>query len=178
MRSVVRRCRPSLHPFPARHEERKTEEAYPLLRYAPIHPPLLQSPTRSSRADNEIKGEILIMNQKSFKQESTQSSSFMPLDLQSILFPSSPLRPSLANRKCLKEVRSSQLIISHSESPLQDPTDIFSSRLGLKNPSILQQIPLGRFGTTDEVADAALFLIKNPYANNCVLNLDGGLSAV
>ncbi|KAL0470150.1 NAD(P)-binding protein [Neurospora intermedia] len=49
---------------------------------------------------------------------------------------------------------------------------------GLKNPSILQQIPLGRFGTTDEVADAALFLIKNPYANNCVLNLDGGLSAV
>ncbi|KAK3344653.1 hypothetical protein B0H65DRAFT_181817 [Neurospora tetraspora] len=49
---------------------------------------------------------------------------------------------------------------------------------GLKNPSILQQIPLGRFGTTDEVADAALFLIKNPYANNCVLNLDGGLSSV
>ncbi|ETS78671.1 hypothetical protein PFICI_08524 [Pestalotiopsis fici W106-1] len=38
-------------------------------------------------------------------------------------------------------------------------------------------IPLGRFGTTEEVADAAAFLAKNPYAHNTVLNLDGGLSA-
>ncbi|KAG6200797.1 hypothetical protein E4U35_006064 [Claviceps purpurea] len=28
-----------------------------------------------------------------------------------------------------------------------------------------------------EVADAAVFLATNEYANNCVLNLDGGLSA-
>jgi hypothetical protein len=27
------------------------------------------------------------------------------------------------------------------------------------------------------VADAAVFLATNNYANNCVLNLDGGLSA-
>lgn len=39
------------------------------------------------------------------------------------------------------------------------------------------QIPLGRFGTAEEVADAAAFLVKNPYAHNTVLNLDGGLSA-
>ncbi|KAF7524672.1 hypothetical protein G7054_g11338 [Neopestalotiopsis clavispora] len=38
-------------------------------------------------------------------------------------------------------------------------------------------IPLGRFGTTSEVADAAVFLASNAYANNTVLNLDGGLSA-
>ncbi|KAI9803369.1 MAG: hypothetical protein M1833_000887 [Piccolia ochrophora] len=38
-------------------------------------------------------------------------------------------------------------------------------------------IPLNRFGRVDEVADAALFLATNPYANNCHLNLDGGLSA-
>ncbi|KAK6203915.1 hypothetical protein LQW54_008608 [Pestalotiopsis sp. IQ-011] len=38
-------------------------------------------------------------------------------------------------------------------------------------------IPLGRFGTTEEVADAAAFLAKNSYAHNTVLNLDGGLSA-
>ncbi|KAI1269542.1 NAD(P)-binding protein [Xylariaceae sp. FL1019] len=38
-------------------------------------------------------------------------------------------------------------------------------------------IPLGRLGNVDEVADAALFLAQNPYAHNCVLNLDGGLSA-
>ncbi|KAI9844940.1 MAG: hypothetical protein M1838_001972 [Thelocarpon superellum] len=39
-------------------------------------------------------------------------------------------------------------------------------------------IPLNRFGQAEEVADAAIFLASNPYANNCVLNLDGGLSAV
>ena len=39
-------------------------------------------------------------------------------------------------------------------------------------------IPLHRFGDASEVADAASFLATNEYANNCVLNLDGGLSAV
>jgi NAD(P)-dependent dehydrogenase (short-subunit alcohol dehydrogenase family) len=42
---------------------------------------------------------------------------------------------------------------------------------------ITQKIPLRRLGTPDEVADAAAFLAKNDYANNCILNLDGGLSA-
>ena len=42
----------------------------------------------------------------------------------------------------------------------------------------LNAIPLKRFGEADEIADAALFLATNKYANNCVLNLDGGLSAV
>jgi NAD(P)-dependent dehydrogenase (short-subunit alcohol dehydrogenase family) len=37
--------------------------------------------------------------------------------------------------------------------------------------------PIGRMGTPEEVADAALFLATNQFANNCVLNLDGGLSA-
>ncbi|OOQ88541.1 3-oxoacyl-acyl carrier protein reductase [Penicillium brasilianum] len=39
-------------------------------------------------------------------------------------------------------------------------------------------IPLRRFGDPREIADAAVFLAQNEYANNCVLNLDGGLSAV
>lgn len=42
----------------------------------------------------------------------------------------------------------------------------------------MKRIPLGRFGKASEVADAAAFLAKNDYANNCILNLDGGLSAV
>ncbi|KAK1983018.1 gluconate 5-dehydrogenase [Colletotrichum cereale] len=41
-----------------------------------------------------------------------------------------------------------------------------------------KRIPLGRLGRPDEVADAAVFLAQNTYANNCILNLDGGLSAV
>ncbi|TEA17056.1 3-oxoacyl-[acyl-carrier-protein] reductase FabG [Colletotrichum sidae] len=40
-----------------------------------------------------------------------------------------------------------------------------------------KRIPLGRLGRPEEVADAAVFLAQNTYANNCVLNLDGGLSA-
>ena len=42
---------------------------------------------------------------------------------------------------------------------------------------ILERIPLARFGQADEIAEAALFLVMNQYANNCVINLDGGLSA-
>ncbi|KAI0130947.1 NAD(P)-binding protein [Daldinia grandis] len=38
-------------------------------------------------------------------------------------------------------------------------------------------IPLGRLGLVEEVASAALFLAQNSYAHNCVLNIDGGLSA-
>ncbi|OHF02377.1 short-chain dehydrogenase [Colletotrichum orchidophilum] len=41
-----------------------------------------------------------------------------------------------------------------------------------------KRIPLGRLGRPEEVADAAVFLAQNTYANNCILNLDGGLSAV
>ena len=41
----------------------------------------------------------------------------------------------------------------------------------------LNAIPQKRFGTTEEVAEAAVFLAGNQYANNCVLNVDGGLSA-
>ncbi|KAF2202145.1 NAD(P)-binding protein [Delitschia confertaspora ATCC 74209] len=43
---------------------------------------------------------------------------------------------------------------------------------------ITKHIPLKRFGTCDEIAQAALFLATNEYANNCVINLDGGLSAI
>ncbi|OAL50356.1 NAD(P)-binding protein [Pyrenochaeta sp. DS3sAY3a] len=46
------------------------------------------------------------------------------------------------------------------------------------NASVLaQKIPLGRLGKPDEIAQAALFLAENQYAHNCILNLDGGLSA-
>lgn len=37
------------------------------------------------------------------------------------------------------------------------------------------KIPLGRFGTAEEVADAGVWAVWNEYANGCVLTLDGGL---
>ncbi|CEJ79952.1 hypothetical protein VHEMI00162 [[Torrubiella] hemipterigena] len=41
----------------------------------------------------------------------------------------------------------------------------------------LRETPLRRVASPDEVADAAVFLASNGFANNCVLNLDGGMSA-
>ena len=49
---------------------------------------------------------------------------------------------------------------------------------GMDQELLASMIPLRRLGEPEEVAEAALFLVKNEYANNCVLNLDGGLSAV
>ncbi|KAM3507608.1 hypothetical protein MY10362_001682 [Beauveria mimosiformis] len=43
--------------------------------------------------------------------------------------------------------------------------------------AFLKDTPLGRVANPDEVADAAIFLAANQFANNCILNLDGGLSA-
>jgi NAD(P)-dependent dehydrogenase (short-subunit alcohol dehydrogenase family) len=48
----------------------------------------------------------------------------------------------------------------------------------LDEEQLQKRIPLGRFGEPKEIAEAALFLANNQYAHNCVLNLDGGLSAV
>ncbi len=50
--------------------------------------------------------------------------------------------------------------------------------LDLNSSQLKERIPLKRFGRSEEIADAALFLAENQYAHNCVLNLDGGLSAV
>ncbi|KAF2003253.1 NAD(P)-binding protein [Amniculicola lignicola CBS 123094] len=47
----------------------------------------------------------------------------------------------------------------------------------LNTSNLHTRIPLARFGRPEEVADAAWFLANNQYAHNCVLNLDGGLSA-
>ncbi|KAH7320103.1 3-ketoacyl-reductase [Stachybotrys elegans] len=41
----------------------------------------------------------------------------------------------------------------------------------------LRDTPLHRVAHPAEIADAAVFLAANSFANNCVLNIDGGLSA-
>ncbi|RAL15740.1 SDR family NAD(P)-dependent oxidoreductase [Aspergillus homomorphus CBS 101889] len=69
-------------------------------------------------------------------------------------------------------VRSNAIVPGYVETPMiADFSEGETTRLK-------QSIPLGRFGLPREVADAAVFLALNEYANNCVLNLDGGLSAV
>jgi len=57
-------------------------------------------------------------------------------------------------------------------------TDMTSAMNSQARHDALNAIPLNRFGEAEEIAHAAVFLATNKYTNNCVLNLDGGLSAV
>ncbi|CAI7591484.1 unnamed protein product [Penicillium viridicatum] len=69
-------------------------------------------------------------------------------------------------------IRSNAIVPGYIETPMvADFTPGETSRLK-------DLIPLHRFGDPREIADAAVFLAQNEYANNCVLNLDGGLSAI
>ncbi|KAJ5506839.1 hypothetical protein N7453_005796 [Penicillium expansum] len=69
-------------------------------------------------------------------------------------------------------IRSNAIVPGYVETPMvADFTPGETSRLK-------DLIPLHRFGDPREIADAAVFLAQNEYANNCVLNLDGGLSAI
>ncbi|KXG52806.1 Short-chain dehydrogenase/reductase SDR [Penicillium griseofulvum] len=69
-------------------------------------------------------------------------------------------------------IRSNAIVPGYIDTPMvADFTPGETSRLK-------DLIPLHRFGDPREIADAAVFLAGNEYANNCVLNLDGGLSAV
>jgi NAD(P)-dependent dehydrogenase (short-subunit alcohol dehydrogenase family) len=69
-------------------------------------------------------------------------------------------------------VRSNAIVPGYIETPM---TEDFSTG---EVDRLKATIPLHRFGDPREIADAAVFLAQNEYANNCVLNLDGGLSAV
>lgn len=69
-------------------------------------------------------------------------------------------------------VRSNAIVPGYIETPM-----IADFSPG-ESAKLKDSIPLRRFGDPGEVADAAVFLAQNEYANNCVLNIDGGLSAV
>lgn len=56
-------------------------------------------------------------------------------------------------------------------APALIETDMLNE-LGNIKPDL---IPLGRFGTAKEIADAAIMLAKNGYISNQVININGGL---
>lgn len=53
-----------------------------------------------------------------------------------------------------------------------DMTEVLSDNI---KESILNTIPLKRFGTTDEIASTAIFLAKNKYITGQVITVDGGM---
>ncbi|KAI6784290.1 uncharacterized protein J7T54_004836 [Emericellopsis cladophorae] len=70
-----------------------------------------------------------------------------------------------------RSVRANALLPGWVESPMWN-----NLKPDLKE-QYLKRIPARRVAAPEEVADAAVFLAANSYANNCILNLDGGLSA-
>ncbi|KAI1842776.1 hypothetical protein JX266_011097 [Neoarthrinium moseri] len=70
-------------------------------------------------------------------------------------------------------VRVNVLLPGYIQTDMTKPIHVAMDEKG----NLSASIPLRRLGTAEEVADAAAFLVKNPYAHNAVLNLDGGLSA-
>ncbi|KAH6679542.1 hypothetical protein B0J14DRAFT_472300 [Halenospora varia] len=56
-------------------------------------------------------------------------------------------------------------------------TDMTAAMTPEARSAALNAIPLKYFGNPHDIADAAVFLAANNYTNNCVLNIDGGLSA-
>ncbi|KAL2870667.1 SDR family NAD(P)-dependent oxidoreductase [Aspergillus lucknowensis] len=71
-----------------------------------------------------------------------------------------------------------QVIRSNAIVPGYIETPMIADFSQAENDKLKNEIPLRRFGQPQEVADAAVFLAENEYANNCVINLDGGLSAL
>lgn len=53
-----------------------------------------------------------------------------------------------------------------------DMTDVLSDNI---KENVLNTIPLKRFGTTEEIADTAVFLAKNKYITGQVIAVDGGM---
>ncbi|KIE02656.1 Carbonyl reductase 4, partial [Metarhizium majus ARSEF 297] len=85
---------------------------------------------------------------------------------------------ALCREMAARSIRVNALLPGWVQSSMWDPND--ASLLDLKpelQQAYLKDTPLNRVAHPAEVADAAVFLASNAFANNCVLNLDGGLSA-
>ena len=72
----------------------------------------------------------------------------------------------------LPPFRANVVVPGYIDTPMiENFSDVYKKKL-------ISEIPVRRYGEVEEVADAVMFLLSNEYANNTVLNLDGGLSAI
>ena len=79
--------------------------------------------------------------------------------------------------KTVAREMASRNITCNAVAPGFVPTDLTNSLLGKMEDTILKQIPLGRFGTVDDVANAIAFLVSEgaAYITGQVLQIDGGM---
>jgi 3-oxoacyl-[acyl-carrier protein] reductase len=79
--------------------------------------------------------------------------------------------------KTVAREMASRNITCNAVAPGFVPTDLTNSLLGQMEATILKQIPLGRFGTVEDVANAIAFLVSEEaaYITGQVLQIDGGM---
>ena len=78
----------------------------------------------------------------------------------------------LAERK----IRVNSISPGPIETPIFSKMGMAEEQVGEMAGSILSQVPLGRFGKADEVAQAAVFLAENEYVTGTEVVIDGGMS--
>ena len=79
--------------------------------------------------------------------------------------------------KTVAREMASRNITCNAVAPGFIPTDLTNSLIKQMEETILKQIPLGRFGTVDDVANAIAFLVSEEasYITGQVLQIDGGM---
>ncbi|HET7700591.1 MAG TPA: 3-oxoacyl-[acyl-carrier-protein] reductase [Candidatus Limnocylindria bacterium] len=79
--------------------------------------------------------------------------------------------------KTIAREMASRNITANAVAPGFVPTDLTNALLDQMQETILKQIPLGRFGTVEDVANAIAFLVSDEasYITGQVLQIDGGM---
>lgn len=79
--------------------------------------------------------------------------------------------------KTVAREMASRNITCNAVAPGFVPTDLTNPLIGQMEETILKQIPLGRFGTVEDVANAIAFLVSDEasYITGQVLQIDGGM---
>lgn len=79
-----------------------------------------------------------------------------------------------------RKIRAVSLAPGPIETPIYSKMNMPEDQLQGMAEGFAQQVPLGRFGTADELAKAALFLASDDasYINGIELEVDGGLSQI
>jgi 3-oxoacyl-[acyl-carrier protein] reductase len=79
--------------------------------------------------------------------------------------------------KTVAREMASRNITCNAVAPGFVPTDLTNALLGQMEDTILKQIPLGRFGSVEDVANAIAFLVSDEasYITGQVLQIDGGM---
>jgi 3-oxoacyl-[acyl-carrier protein] reductase len=79
--------------------------------------------------------------------------------------------------KTVAREMASRNITCNAVAPGFVPTDLTNSLIKQMEDTILKQIPLGRFGTVEDVANAIAFLVSEEaaYITGQVLQIDGGM---